>query len=115
MKNEVKKSNSLKIETEEIIKVASNAARNCYGVVAIANKEDINLVLQITKKGKMEQGVYVVKYPKNTFSVTIYLILAQGIKITEALRECQKSILYALNKKYPKLCREVNVYAIGLR
>ena len=115
MKNEEKKSDSLRIETEEIIKLVSKIARDCYGVVAIANKEDINVVAKITKKGKMEQGVYVVKYPRNTFSVTIYLVLAQGIKITEALRECQKSILYALNKKYPKLCREVNVYAIGLR
>ena len=115
MKKEENKSNSLKIKTEDIIALSAKTAKNCYGVVAIANKEEINLVLQITKKGKMEQGVYVVKYPKNTFSVTIYLILAQGIKITEALRECQKSILYALNKKYPKLCREVNVYAIGLR
>ena len=90
-------------------------ARNSYGVLAIANKDEINFVSKITKKGKMEEGVYVVRYPKNTFSVSVYLVLAQGIKITEALRECQKSILFALNKKYPKLCREVNVYAIGLR
>ena len=115
MKNEEKKSDSLKIETEDIKKLVSKTARDCYGVVAIAKKDAINLVEMITKKGKMEEGVYVVRYPRNTFSVSVYLVLAQGIKITEALRECQKSILYALNKKYPKACREVNVYALGLR
>ena len=115
MKKEEIKSNSLKIKTEDIIALSAKTAKNCYGVVAIADKEDINVVTKITKKGKMEEGVYVVRYPRVTFSVTIYLVMARDIKITEALRECQKSILYALNKKYPKLCKEVNVYAIGLR
>lgn len=115
MKKEEIKSKSLKIKTEDIIALSAKTAKNCYGVVAIADKEDINVVSKITKKGKMEEGVYVVRYPRDTFSVTIYLIMARDIKITEALRECQKSILYALNKKYPKLCKEVNVYAIGLR
>ncbi len=115
MKKEEIKSSSLKIKTEDIIALSAKTAKNCYGVVAIADKEDINVVTKITKKGKMEEGVYVVRYPRDTFSVTIYLVMARDIKITEALRECQKSILYALNKKYPKLCKEVNVYAIGLR
>ena len=115
MKNETNTSNRTKINTKDIIALSAKTAKNCYGVVAIADKEDINLVTKITKKGKMEEGVYVVRYPKDTFSVTIYLVLAQGIKITEALRECQKAILYALNKKYPGLCKEVNVYALGLR
>ena len=118
MKKEENKSNSLKIKTEDIIALSAKTAKNCYGVVAIADKEEINLIAKTIKKitkGKMEEGVFVVRYPRDTFSVTIYLVLAQGIKITEALRECQKSVLYALNKKYPKLCREVNVYAIALR
>ena len=115
MKKEEIKSSSLKIKTEDIIALSAKTAKNCYGVVAIADKEDINVVTKITKRGKMEEGVYVVRYPRDTFSVTIYLVMARDIKITEALRECQKSILYALNKKYPKLCKEVNVYAIGLR
>ena len=110
-----KQSNSLNKLTKEIISLVSDVARNSYGVVAIAKKDEINLISKITKKGKMEEGVYVVRYPKDTFSVTIYLVLAQGIKITEALRECQKAIIYALNKKYPGLCKEVNVYALGLR
>ena len=115
MKTETNTSNRLKIKTEDIIALSAKTAKNCYGVVAIADKEDINVVSKITKKGKMEEGVYVVRYPKDTFSVTIYLVLAQGIKITEALRECQKSIKFTLDKKYPKLCREVNVYVLELR
>ena len=63
----------------------------------------------------MEDGVYVIRHSDNTLSVSIYLVLAQGIKITEALRECQKAIRFAINKKYPKSVREVNAYALELR
>ena len=110
-----KKSDSLTITTKEIAKLASTVARNSYGVVAIANKDEINLISKITKKGKMEEGVFVTKRSDGSFAVSIYLVLAQGIKITEALRECQKAIKYTLNKKYPKMCHEVNVYVCELR
>lgn len=110
-----KKSNRLDIKTKEIIKLVRETARNSYGVVAIASKDEINLISKITKKGKMEEGIFVTTRSDETFAVSIYLVLAQEIKITEALRECQKSIRYILNKKYPKMCREVNVYVSELR
>ena len=110
-----KQSNSLNKTTKEIIKLVSEVASNSYGVVAIAKKDEINLISKITKKGKMEDGIFVTTRADDTFTVSIYLVLATEIKITEALRECQKSIRFALNKKYPKLCREVNVYVNELR
>ena len=110
-----KNSKSLNIKTEDIIKLAAETACNSYGVVAIANKDDVDLISKITKKGKMEKGVFVTKHSDGTFAVSIYLVLAQEIKITEALRECQKSIWFVLNKKYPKMCRAVNVYVRELR
>ena len=112
---EVKKSKSLNINTKEIVALVSRTARNSYGVIAIASKDEVDLISKITKKGKMEEGVFVTKRSDNTFAVSIYLVLAHEIKITEALRECQKSIKFVLEKKYPKMCREVNVYVIELR
>ena len=114
MKQETK-SNRLNIHTKDIIALVSKTARDCYGVVAIASKDEVDLISKITKKGKMEEGVFVTKRSDNTFAVSIYLVLAQEIKITEALRECQKSIRFVLDKKYPKMCREVNVYVTELR
>ena len=115
MKEKEIKTQKTNINIEEIKNLVEVTARNSYGVLAIANKDEINFVSKITKKGKMEEGVYITKHSDNTFGVSIYLILALDIKITEALRECQKSIKYTLDKKYPKLCREVNVYAVELR
>ena len=112
---EVKNSKSININTKEISALVSRTARNSYGVVAIASKDEVDLISKITKKGKMEEGVFVTKRSDNAFAVSIYLVLAQEIKITEALRECQKSIKFVLDKKYPKMCREVNVYVIELR
>ena len=115
MKNEEKKPNSLKVKSQDIINLVSKVAKDCYGVVAIADKEAINIISNIIKKGSKEKGVYVTKYVDGTFSVSIYLVLAKDIKLTEALRECQKSIRYAVNKKYPGLLKKINVYAIELR
>ncbi len=110
-----KKSNSFDKTSKDISKLVSQVARKCYGVVDIARKDEVDLISKITKKGKMEEGVFVTKRSENAFAVSIYLVLAQGIKITEALRECQKAIKYTLDKKYPKMCREVNVYVCELR
>lgn len=113
--NEENKSKRLNINTKEIISLVSRTAKDSYGVVAIAKKDEVDLISKITKKGKMEEGIFVTKRSDSTFAVSIYLVLAQEIKITEALRECQKSIRFILDKKYPKMCREVNVYVNELR
>jgi uncharacterized alkaline shock family protein YloU len=115
MEKQSKKSNRLDKQSKDIIDIVRQTAMNSYGVIAIANKDEINLISKLTKKGKMEEGIFVTKRSDDTFAVSIYLVLAQEIKITEALRECQKSIKFVLEKKYPKMCREVNVYVIELR
>ena len=107
--------NTPNIDTKKIISLAAEIALDSYGVVAIANKRaELVGQSQKTKKGKAEEGIFVKKLANNTFALDVYLILAQGIKITEALRECRKSIRYRLDKAYPKMCREVNVFALDI-
>lgn len=103
------------INLEEIASLVKEVARNSYGVVAIASDKDKIAKANKGKKGKEEEDIDVRKHSDGTFSVSINLVLAFDIKITEALRECQKSIRFTLDKKYPKLCREVNVYALSLQ
>lgn len=103
------------IDTKKIISLVAEVALDCYGVVAIANrKAELLGQSQKSKKGKAEEGILVKKKADNTFTLDVYLVLAQGIKITESLRECRKSIRYRLDKTFPKLCREVNVYALDI-
>ena len=98
------------VDINEIIKAVKESASACYGVVAIAGKEDTLRPDKQIKKGKKEDAIYVKKLPNRTFSVDVYLVLSNEVKITEALVECQKTIMFMLNKQFSKLCVGVNVY-----
>ena len=102
------------LDIKKIIEVVAETATNSYGVVAIANPKADYSRSQKTKKGKAEEGIIVKRKSDGAFALDVYLVLAQGIKITEALRECHKSIKYKLDKVFPKLCREVNVFALEI-
>lgn len=97
--------------TQDIKDATRVAALACYGVVDIARREDILRADKRIKKGIIEdQAIYVKKFANRTFTVDVYLVLSNEVKITEALVECQKTIMYQLNKKFNKSCTGVNVF-----
>ena len=97
--------------TQDIKDATRVAALACYGVVDIARRADTLRTDKRIKKGIIEdQAIYVKKFANRTFSVDVYLVLSNEVKITEALVECQKTIMYQLNKQFNKSCTGVNVY-----
>ena len=96
--------------TADIKEATRKAALACYGVASIAKREDTHRVDKRLKKGIIEDAIYVKKFPNRTFTVDVYLVLSNEVKITEALVECQKTIMYQLNKAFSNLCTRVNVY-----
>ena len=96
--------------TADIKEATSKAALACDGVASIAKREDTHRVDKRLKKGIIEDAIYVKKFPNRTFTVDVYLELSQEVKVTEALSEAQKTIMYTLNKKFSKCCAGVNVY-----
>ena len=96
--------------TQEIKDATKKAASNCYGVVAIATRDEILRLDKRLKKGVVEDAIYVKKFPNYTFSVDIYLVLSNELKITETLVEAQKIIMYQLNKTFQNCCVGVNVF-----
>ena len=101
--------------TQDIKDATRVASLACYGVVDIARREDTLRADKRIKKGIIEdQAIYVKKFANRTFSVDVYLVLSNEVKITEALVECQKTIMYQLNKKFNKACTGVNVYGESL-
>ena len=101
------KSNNTKVVSldktlQEIKALVAEAVKDSYGVSEIATLE--------VKKGK-EENITVKMHSKGQFSVEVHVIMATGVKITESLFECQKIIKYRLDKKFPKLCRSVDIYA----
>ena len=98
------------IDIKEVMMATKEAASACYGVVAIAKRDETLRPDKQIKKGIKEDAIYVKKYPNRTFTVDVYLVLSNEVKITESLVETQKTIMYMLNKKFNKLCVGVNVY-----
>ncbi len=101
------KSNNTKVvstdNTVSIIKsLIEEAVKDSYGVAEIAKL--------YTKKGK-EENINIKMRSDGTFNVEIHVVMATGVKITESLFECQKIIKYRLDKKLPKLCKSVDIYA----
>jgi uncharacterized alkaline shock family protein YloU len=102
----------VQLKTNEIIEIAYDTACRCYGVVGVCQK-DINKITTLTKENA-KKGIIVRKFVDNTFSVEVYLILSNDVKISEAIRETQKAIRYILNKKSGIMCKNVDVYALGV-
>ena len=111
-----KKTNATPVvyHTADIKEATSKAALACYGVASIAKREETHRVDKRLKKGIIEDAIYVKKFPNRTFTVDVYLVLSNEVKITEALVECQKTIMYQLNKAFSNLCTRVNVYGESL-
>ena len=96
--------------TADIKEATRKAALACYGVASIAQRDETHRVDKRLKKGIIEDAIYVKKFPNRTFTVDVYLVLSNEVKITEALVECQKTIMYQLNKAFSNLCTRVNVF-----
>ena len=96
--------------TKDIKEATAKAAATCYGVVAIAKRDEVLRADNRAKKGIVEDAIYVKKNANSTFSVDVYLILSIELKVTETLVEAQKNIMYQLNKTFGNCCVGVNVY-----
>ena len=107
-----KKTNATPVvyHTADIKEATRKAALACYGVASIAQRDETHRVDKRLKKGIIEDAIYVKKFANRTFTVDVYLVLSNEVKITEALVECQKTIMYQLNKAFSNLCSRVNVF-----
>ena len=74
----------------------------CYGVKGLVTYEN--------KKGKKEEDLYIHIHHDMTYSVKVHVILVPGVKITETLRSCQKTLKFFLEHKFPKALRYLDVY-----
>ena len=96
--------------TQDIKNETKKAVLACYGVVGIVHREETLRPDKRLKKGIIEDAIYVKKNVNRTFTVDVYLELSQEVKVTEALAEAQKTIMYFLNKTFTNCCVGVNVY-----
>lgn len=99
------------ISIDAIATVVGEAALECYGVIGIANRSQVHEVIgEILKKDSFAKGI-VINKEKNGYSLSLYLIVAKNVKITEVLTEVQKKVKYDLEKAFGIKVFKLNVYA----
>lgn len=100
------------IEEQAIISAAIEAALSCYGVVSVAalpaskkNEEFFAVGPNVGVTAKKKDGMW---------SVTLYLNLIYGIKLTEIIGAIQDQIKYNLEKQFDTKLKAVNIYIVGV-
>ncbi len=111
------KKNLNNINIIDIAKLVSQTALNCYGVVSILKKTSSFAITTFKKLSddNAYHGVEIKKDLNGKISVSIYINIAHGVKISEVLSECQKVIIFTLDRKYgSSFCKHVNIFAEGV-
>ena len=99
------------ISIDAIASVAGDTALECYGVVGIANRSSVHEVIaEILKKESFAKGIVIDK-EKNGYSLSLYLVIAPNVKITEVLSEVQKKVKYDLERSFGIKVYKLHVFA----
>lgn len=102
----------IKISNEVIATLVGNATTECYGVVGLVSKNNAKKVL---KSDEFSKGVLIEKDKKSGFNITIYVVLAYGVKVSEILNEIQKRVKYVLEKTFEIKFNSINVFVAALK
>ncbi len=105
----------INITSKAIASVVADAALECYGVIGLASKGGArDKIRSILSKDEYIKGVNVIQ-DKNSVSISLYLIISFGVKVSEVLLEVQKKVNYVVSKTFDLKVKKVNVYALSLR
>ena len=92
----------INISNKAITGIVKDAAMECYGVVGIYSKN--------SSEEELEKNI-IVKTIKSKIEISLYIIIAYGVKITEVLSSVQKKVKYVVEKTFDVSLSKVNVYA----
>lgn len=104
----------IKISDAAIAALAGTAVSECYGVVGMTAQkltDGINLLL---KKENYSKGV-IVRNKDTGIEVDLYVVLSDGIRISQVVYEIQKRVKYSLEKTLNMDINKVNVYVKSIR
>ncbi|MDO5330630.1 MAG: Asp23/Gls24 family envelope stress response protein [Bacillota bacterium] len=101
---------AINLSSEAIASVAGKAAAESYGVVGLAARPSLSsLFTGLLKIDEYEKGIYVSKSAKG-YSISVYVYVAFGVRVTEVVSEIQKRVKYLSEKTFDIKLSAVNVY-----
>ncbi len=114
----IAKSNSLgtiDISLKAVADLAGSTVSSVYGVVGLVSRRAIlNPLNQFLKREDFSDGV-IVRKTKNTYEVSIFVVLSKNVKIAEVVHEIQNQISYQLTKNFGILFKTVNVFVQAVK
>lgn len=100
------------ISEEAIAEAAREAAESCYGVIGIANQPPKSWLVELFNVDQ-EPGV-VVKNASGSWTVSLYLTVMYGLKLTEIITSVQDQVKYSLEKTFDIKFKAINIYIVGV-
>lgn len=104
----------INITNQAIATLVADASMECYGVVGLTSKNYSEKASAVLKREDLEKGI-VVKNNKTNIDISVYIIVAAGIKVTEVLRNVQQKVKYVVGKQLEVSVGKVNVYVQDLK
>ena len=105
----------INITNQAIASVVADAAKECYGVVGITNKDSISdKISELLKRNNLTRGI-IVKNNKTNIEISLYVVIASAVKVTEVLRNIQSKVKYVVEKTFELKVSKVNVYVQDLK
>ena len=108
----VKDKSPKKSTLEKIAAIVGNTVEEVYGVTGLSSYRTILDEIQtLLKKENFRDGVKVIKVSDTNYEVTVFCLLAFGVKVNEL----QEQIKYAVEKKLKISVTKVNVFVRGIK
>ena len=103
------------VTIKDVQRVVASEALECYGVVGLASKKGLaGKIRSAISKHDYEEAVFAF-LDRSNVSVSVYVDVSKGVKITEVLNEVQKRVRYVLTKTLHLKVKKVDVYAVNVR
>lgn len=87
---------TINISEEVIAVICGVAAMECYGLVGMASRNVQDGISDLLRKDYYERGVDVQYIEDDKVSVTLYIVVEYGVKISEVARNIQERVKYAI-------------------
>jgi uncharacterized alkaline shock family protein YloU len=106
---------SINISEDVIAVICGVAAMECYGLVGMASRNVQDGISDLLRKDYYERGVDVQYIDDHKVSVTLYIIVEYGVRISEVARNIQERVKYAIENTVGLEVESIDIRVQGVR
>ncbi len=100
---------SIAVSNSVYTRVAGNAATNCFGVKGMAIRSVSDGIVHLLRRESLAKGVQITTNPDNTISITLHIIIDQGVNIPALGSSIVSEVRYVVSKQTDTEVKDVNV------